>query len=655
MLLQNFSVVFRALSLLCLLCNCLSAQEVTEFTLPESALENGFSPSEDAFGESQYAELLNLADSLTLAGIGLLPDSIHQLLEYRRQNGLFVSPYELQQLPGWDAALIRHCLQTLQKQYAGRSSSLSGRKGSQSLSGMSRQGVRLSANMPLRPAFTPRLMQTRLRFYCQNRQVLRWGFSLEKDRGEPWQYGQKPPLPDYLSGHLLWRPARGILHTLALGDYELRLGQGLLIYQGFGLFKGGPPESLLASGLPLRAHTGMDEMRFLRGVAAELSPQKSRVKALLFISRKKTDARFDSLGKTVYSLPQTGYHPADSKSWRKQLGETVAGGSLQWSPDGRNKINANLLYLRYDTPLQLKRNTTPYQQNRFSGQQSIRISIDHRLYLKQLLFFGEWVLAEGQYPALLQGLLVPLGEQLDISLLHRYYHPRYTDFYAAPFSEASSPRNEQGLYMGLRYRINRQWLIDAYSDLWVKPAFSYHYNSPRRGYDGQLRIQWERRKHGRAYLQFRFKNKEQFKHEQAMLYYERLSSWRFHFLYQLTSSLEWRMRLERKHWAAPSGKSHGLLLYQELVFAKLGFPLLWNVRWTHYRTDSYDARIYAYERGLLDQHGIAVFSGTGQHLRLNSRYKINKSWTAELGLSLYLRQENPSRRFHLSTQLIGNF
>ncbi len=637
---------------------CRLPAQNAEFELPEGSPEELVSFSEDAFEESRYAELLNLADSSDLVALGLSGDTLRQFLEYRRLNGPFLSPYELQQLPAWNTSLIAFCLKTLEAN-ANKASTTGGGSlfrlpfGKYFSSGY--RQIRLSMRRSATAPSAARPLHFRLRVHGQYRRNLQWGLALEKDAGEPWQYSQTTFLPDYHSFHFLLRPPSGNLRALALGDYELRLGQGLLIYQGYGLYKGGPPESLLAGGPRLRAHTGMDEMRFLRGAALELQNRRRHLEYLIFASRKKIDARLDSLSSSIYSLPQTAYHPSSSVSWRKQLGETLLGNSLLWRPRENSKLAFNLLYLRYDRPLQLER-SKPYQLHRFVGQQSLRLSLDHRLQLKQALFFGEWALAEMRYPALMQGLLLPLGQGLDISLLYRYYHPAYTDFYAAPFSESSAARNEHGLYLGFRYSPLPHWQLEGYCDLWKKPWLSYNYNSPRRAYDGQLRLEWHRRKRGKAYLLFRFKTKEQFKTELPALYYERLHSWRFHFLHKLSPALEWRMRLERKLWTAPSGKSRGMLFYQELVFAKLGSPLRWNVRWTHYRSDSYDARLYAYERGLLDQHRISVFTGSGQRIRLNTRYKFAKIWTAEWGLSLDFHSRKISAEgIEISTQIIGRW
>jgi len=102
---MGFKSIFSVL--LCLYGSALQAQAL-EFNLPDSE-----ELPEATFGESQYADLLNAADSLELLGIGIRPDSIHQLLRYRRTYGPLLSPYELQQLPDWDQALATYCLQQL--------------------------------------------------------------------------------------------------------------------------------------------------------------------------------------------------------------------------------------------------------------------------------------------------------------------------------------------------------------------------------------------------------------------------------------------------------------------------------------------------------------------------------------------------------------
>ena len=631
---MGFKSIFSVL--LCLGSMALQAQ-IYEFNLPETD-----DLPEATFGESQYAELLNAADSLDLAGIGILPDSIRQLLQYRREYGPLLSPYELQQLPAWDESLTAYCLQQLLLKDGEE-----GFKRSPSHSFPRQLNARLAAgsrdlrsSIRFKPALPPeaRPLQMRLRFRLQYQQQMSFGLALEKDAGEPWTYPQQP-LPDYRSLHFFLRPEGRILRAMAAGDYELRLGQGLLIRQGFGLFKSTAPESMVAGGPRLKPHSGMDETRFLRGLAFEARlPRQPDFHLLVFASRKAVDARIDSVSQTVSSLPETGSHPLSSVPWRKALPETLFGASLRWQAAPSRQWTLNAMRLSYPLPLQAPGEEVPYRLYAMDGKQQFRISLDHKMQFKQVLLFGEFALCDGRYPALVQGLLAPFGKFLDLGILYRYYHPGYGDRYADAFSEGSSPRNEQGLYLSLRYRLTRRWTLEAYGDLWKKPWLSYNYPSPRRGYDTRILLQWKRRKLAQVYLQVRFQSREQFK--AGAPGFEQSQSWRFHLVYKLTPSLEWRCRLEEKRVGEVSKRTlslskgtFGNLFYQELVFARLGSPLRWNIRWTHYRTDSYDARIYAYERGLLDQHAISAFYGSGQRLRLNTRYKISKQWTAELGLS----------------------
>ncbi len=682
--------------------------QLFEFNLPE-----GENLPEATFGESQYADLLNAADSLDLLAIGIRPDSIRQLLEYRRSYGPLLSPYELQQLPAWDEELTAYCLQQLSlRDGPGRENKIQIHKPF----GLapSRDGKYLSAgtrelrsSVKFKPALAPaaRPLQLRLRFRLHDPKNMSFGMALEKDAGEPWRYPSRP-LPDYSSLHFFLRPGRGAFTAIAAGDYELRLGQGLLIRQGFGLFKSTASESMLAGGVRLKPHTGMDETRYLRGLALEWQlPAHVPLSLLLFASHKRVDAHMDSLHQQVFSLPETGAHPESSADWRKALPETLLGGSLRYQALSGLQLSLNAIQLSYPIPLQTQAGEAPYRLYQFSGRRNIRFSLDHKLQVQQALFFGELAISDRGFPALVQGLLLPFGKPLDLGILYRYYHPGYVDRYADAFSEASSPHNEHGLYLSIRYRHTPHWTFEAYADLWKKPWLSYNYPSPRRGYDTRLRIQWKRRKLAQAYIQFRFESREQFTAGIPPILFQQSRGWRFHFIYRLTPSLEWRMRLEQRRLQSTTpenslslpadghsyqaglskgdslslpadGHSHqaglskgdalslskgdalslskGVLFYQELVFARLGSPLRWNIRWTHYRTDNYDARIYAYERGLLDQHGISAFYGSGQRLRLNLRYKIAKNWSAELGVRWDFRgKEVLAEGVEIMAQVLG--
>ena len=57
--------------------------------------------------------------------------------------------------------------------------------------------------------------------------------------------------------------------------------------------------------------------------------------------------------------------------------------------------------------------------------------------------------------AMLHGALVSIDTRLSLGLLFRDYDERYQTFYNAGFSEGSRTQNENGLYAGLKFKVNK--------------------------------------------------------------------------------------------------------------------------------------------------------------------------------------------------------
>ena len=58
----------------------------------------------------------------------------------------------------------------------------------------------------------------------------------------------------------------------------------------------------------------------------------------------------------------------------------------------------------------------------------------------------------GAQLAFVQGALISLGENLDLSFLYRNISPAFQSLYSDAFTENSVPNNEKGFYAGLSFR-----------------------------------------------------------------------------------------------------------------------------------------------------------------------------------------------------------
>lgn len=141
-----------------------------------------------------------------------------------------------------------------------------------------------------------------IRYTYQYRNRLFWGFTAEKDAGEPFgSYGNKAY--DAYSFHFLLKDC-GKLKTLALGDYRLGFGEGLVVNSDFSLGK----STLFNMGdtrPSIKKFSSTSETSFFRGIAAAF--RFGRVDMSAFYSYLPTDATLRKDG-TISSLKTDGLH-----------------------------------------------------------------------------------------------------------------------------------------------------------------------------------------------------------------------------------------------------------------------------------------------------------------------------------------------------------
>jgi len=156
------------------------------------------------------------------------PLLISNLLSYRKLLGDIIDIHELQAVPGFTIELIKTILPFVTL-----------RKDKSSISAIHERFSKGDYSLLLRPAFVPEVSEgfnssstqkftgsrpaMLLRYKYQYRNLLQYGFVLDKDAGEKlflngW-------FPDFISFHLFARRL-GIFKSIALGDYTINLGRG---------------------------------------------------------------------------------------------------------------------------------------------------------------------------------------------------------------------------------------------------------------------------------------------------------------------------------------------------------------------------------------------------------------------------------------------
>ena len=578
---------------------------------------------------------INHADAEALGRLHMLTSyQIQSLIRYRERYGPLLSIYELPVVFGFTTRLAQKMepFITVDLSRSQRQKPLPGVAG---LIGHSRKHIIVRSGQTLeRQKGYLGLHQTYpgnpLRIYSQlglryhNR--LRLGATLDKDPGETFLRNDNPWGFDFHSVHLFVQNGRW-MDKLAVGDYDIRYGQGLVAWSGLAFSKSSMVLNLARHAAAIDPYTSANENDFFRGVALEKKWLPLTIS--LFYSDKHIDANLQDTmpsGEKVFSsFQESGYHRLPGELFdERSVRERVIGGSVTYNK-GRMKVGLNGIHYFYDGLMIPE--PRPYNAYRFSGRSNSNISLDYQISLNRLYFFGEqaWSLGEGR--AWLNGVHSRLTPGVGLCLLHRYYERDYQALYAAAFAEGPRPQNERGLYLGLEAEAGKDLLLRAYMDAWRFPWLTYASASPSSGWDGLVQLDYTPKRHSMMYLRFQRKSSSgsRLNAVSGLMMAEevRRSKLRYHLRYPLTASVVSDTRMEYVY-ARSEGISQGLMVYQDIGFHPGRWPFRFDIRFALFDTDDYNSRIYAYEDDLLYMFSIPPYYSRGYRTYLNLKYSLGR-------------------------------
>jgi hypothetical protein len=631
----------------------------------------------NSFGEDQI-DFTNLTDALRhykkkplnlnkagrdeLMSLLLLNEiQVFNLLEHIRRTGPLISIQELQTIEGFDLQTIRNIvpfvmvspdpgfsklnLKTIFREgryeyFVRWGQVLEQQKG---YSPIDSAGICKSPNS--RYAGSPYRLFTRFRFTYGTR--ISFGIGAEKDPGEvflPGDFkfdypcytgrGGKPaPGFDFYSAHLFIREI-GPVKALALGDYQVSFGQGLISWTGLAFGKAYDGVSIKRNGFGIRPHTSPEENRFLRGGASTIRlPLGFELTG--FYSHKKIDANitlFDTLipGEAVAfsSFQTSGYHSTLSElEDRKSLSETVYGGNLTWRKK-RFSIAGNFLKTEYSA--QLDKTIQLYNQFDFRGRSLMNGSLNYNWVFRNMNIFGETALSENGGMATVNGIMIAMDPRVSFSVLHRHYEKNYQSIMSNGFGEGTNTNNESGIYVGMQTRFNSKWTAAGFYDQFRFPWLKYGISAPSSGYEAMGQLNYTPSRKNDFYLRVRKRVKAT--DGQATQGIDPLingenSSVRIHGSVQALPGLSLRTRVEFTFFKEGTDREEqGFLIYQDFIVKRPGSRLSFTGRVSLFDTEGYNSRIYVYENDLPFTWSIPALYEKGARYYAMVNYDITRNF-----------------------------
>lgn len=576
---------------------------------------------------------LNTADEATLQSIGLLtPLQISNFLQYRLLLGDLLSIYELQAVPGFEPDVIRRILpfvmvgNDLAPHYTLHDYL---HKGDHSLllryaRPLEKAKGFLHTDSTL-PAYMGGPEKLFMRYRYNFPRYISWGIVMEKDAGEAFFKGAQQQGFDFYSAHVFIRQYRKV-KALALGDYTVNMGQGLLNWQAQALGKGAGVMQVKREGEVLRPYTSPGEFYFFRGAAITL--QHQHWEATAFVSERKQDASTDTLMDevTAATVISSGYHRTASEAAKRGRVQLIsAGGNIRYNIR-RWQLGANVICHRFSPALQ--KEIVPYNQFDFNGSQLSAASIDYAGSWKNVHLFGEAAVSNNGKSAIVQGLLMSVAPSADMAIVYRYYDKAYQSLYAKGFGDGYRTVNEQGLYTAVTVKVTARVKLDAYADFFRFPWLKYRVNAPSAGQEYFMQGTFIPGKKITMLLRYNYRQASENillpDNPIKMLMLVTTRHIRLQCNWQWNKQLEARTRLEYTSYQSAAGAQQGWMIYQDVGYHFKQLPFVLSGRVARFQTSSYDSRIYASESSVLYENAVSQLYGLGWQYYLNIKWKTNR-------------------------------
>lgn len=562
-----------------------------------------------------------------------------KILEYRVRNQKFYSIHELRYIEGIDEELYENIIRFV----VVKSSTVDYVKDEfgviRSIRDQ-RKGFFSNFKVELRSRFSNDLQPSkgyldttylgpRPKFY--NRLIARYndkGFQFmgslltEKDPGEQsWA--------DHVGGYLEMK-APWILNQVLVGDYTLEFGQGITLWGSYSFSKGSDAVSgIKKKGDGIDSYASVNEVQYFRGVAGRLKLHTPAGDMSLygFFSNNSINASIDTTLDMLSSFYEDGYHRTRSELNRKNSSkERLIGGRLLYESKffGTTKIGLTYYQSEYSKPFKYK---GLYD---FYGTRSNALGVDYDIVIKNINIFGEWARSYTDIVGGVTGVKILFFKLADVVFMVRNYPKNFIMLHTFGFGERSGvSQNEFGIYSGIRFKLGKLAVVNAYFDQYKFPYATFFNPVPTSGKDFLLHTQWNVARGFSIHTKYKNETKEdvikvtnEYGLTEERIYGRNQTNYRLQFDYDIFKTMRVRSRFEYVFVENDGYRTSekGILFFSDFR-AAIFRDLVMDGRFVVFQTDSFDSRIYEYENelnGVVSNQGLY---GKGRRWYLVMKYK----------------------------------
>ena len=577
---------------------------------------------------------INTAGADELAELHLLTAlQIQQFIIYRTLLGKIIHRYELQAVPAWSIVAIKKLLPyiTLPEE-AALAEKWSARRsgGDKKLLMRYARVLEKSKGYDQPPApganfYLGSRDKLFIRYNYNYKNLLQYGWLADKDAGEQFFKGKQRLGFDFYSFHFFVRRL-GIIKALAIGDFTVNFGQGLLQWQSIAFKKNAAVLNVKRQSPALRPYTAAGEYNFQRGAGITL--QKKSWETTLFISYRRVSSSIapdSAADEAATSFQAGGYHrTASENADRNNLQQTAAGANLQYT-GGNWRTGISMVYYHFSAPIQ--KTDHPYNVFALQGSSFLNTGIDYSYTWHNMHFFGEAATDGRFHKAWLNGAVISVHASTDLSLVYRKIDRNYQSVHASAFTENGGPVNEEGFYAGVSVRPVSGVQLDGYADVFRFPWLRYRVDAPSAGKDYFLQCNYMPNKRVSVYMRYKRETTVTNTASDTIAMSITGPATKTNLRLQTSVIINRRVSLASraevvwyKNKSAATGQ--GFTTWFDAFYKPARLPWSGNMRLQYFETDGYDERLYAYESDLPYSFSIPFYYGKG------TRYYFNINWEA---------------------------
>ena len=586
---------------------------------------------------------LNSATREQLEQFPFLSDiQIEHLLAYIYIHGQMETIYELQLVEELDRQTIQYllpfvCIKAINNEPAFRWKTMlkdAGRYGKNEV--LTRLDIPFYKRKGYEHTYLGPSVYNSVKYTFRYRDQLYAGGVAEKDAGEPFAALHNSYGYDYYSFYLLLQNC-GRLKSLAVGNYRLSFGQGLVMSTDYLMGKTIYASSFNNRSTGIKKHSSTDEYNYFRGVATTVALTK-RLSVSAFYSHRNMDGVVTD--GEITSVYKTGLHRSRKEADKKNLlTSQLTGGNVSYQ---QNHIRLGITGVYYVFNRPYEPELTGYSKYNIHGNHFYNLGIDYAYRWRRFSFQGETAIGKQGWASLNRLQYSPV-QDIQFMLIHRFYSYDYWAMYAHSFGEGSTVQNEQGYYVGLETTPFSRWRFFVSFDLFSFPWKKYRINKPSRGTDGLIQATFTPRTNLSMYLKYRYKQKERdltgSKGTLTLpIFHHQL---RYRLNYSLNDVFSSRTTLDYNHFHSQDRAATKGYQVTQMISSQLPWTRLFaDVQGSYFCTDDYDSRVYVSEKGLLYTFYTPSFQGRGFRCAVRLRYELNKHWLfiTKFGETIYLNR-----------------